>query len=272
MAKKNWTRNCYGVLQSVLVAATLYGFLYLGVLLFQRGSIPKSRQNLLKIVSSHKKHGPSSSDSVGQSTGLRLPSPKLNVDKINPHANWFNRPESLVVPHDNYMGIRPHIDTVANITKLVEECRGSYENIEKMPYVYDCLKYLEEGEKEYFYLPPRDESASEQPPRKAEYLNSDGADNSLDEYPSYKAASKHSTGKCNGPIIPYHVYWTGPATWRVELFIKSHFYTQNIPCVRLWIWVDGDRDLDAVNKMLHHDPQFKKFLPFVQRGDIVLKL
>jgi hypothetical protein len=271
MANKSWTRSCYGVFQSVLVAAVLYGFLFLGVLLFQRGSIPKSRQGLLKIASSHK-HRPSSSDGNGQSTGTRLPSPKLKVDKINPHANWLNRPESLVVPQDNYMGKRPHIDIVANITRLLEECRGSYENIEKVPYVYDCLKYLEEGEKEYFYLPQKGERASEQPPRKAEYLNSDGAENTLDEYPPYKAASKHSIGKCNGPIIPYHVYWTGPATWRVELFIKSHFYTQNLPCIRLWIWLDGDRDPDAVNKMLHHDQQFKKFLPFVQRGDIVLKL
>jgi hypothetical protein len=271
MANKSWTRSCYGVFQSVLVAAVLYGFLFLGVLLFQRGSIPKSRQDLLKIASCHK-HGPSSSDGNGQSTGTRLPSPKLKVDKINPHANWFNRPESLVVPQDNYMGKRPHIDIVANITRLVEECRGSYENIEKMPYVYDCLKYLEEGEKEYFYLPRKGERASEQPPRKAEYLNSDGAENTLDEYPPYKAASKHSIGKCNGPIIPYHVYWTGPATWRVELFIKSHLYTQNLPCVRLWIWLDGDGDPDTVNKMLHHDQQFKKFVPFVQRGDIILKL
>ncbi len=272
MAKKSCARNFCGVLQSVFVAAILYGFLYLGVLVFQRGSIPRSPQDLLKNPTSNVRPGSSSSDSVGESAGLRLPSPKLKVEKINPNANWFNRPESLVVPRDNYMGKRPHVDTVANITRLVEECRGTYENLEKMPYVYDCLKYLEEGEKEYYYTPERGERASEQPPRRSEYLNSDGADNTLDEYPSYKAASEHSTGKCNGPVVPYHVYWTGPATWRVELFVKSHFYTQNLPCVRLWLWLDGDRDPDAVNKMLNHDPLFEKFLPFVERGDIVLKL
>jgi len=161
---------------------------------------------------------------------------------------------------------------IANLTKLVAECRGSYEKIEKMPYVYDCLKYLDEGEKEYLYKPPRGERASEQPPSRAEYLNSDAADNTLAEYPAYKAASKHSIGKCNGPIVPYHVYWTGPATWRVELFVKSHFYTQNIPCVRLFIWLDGDREPNAIEKMMNHDPLFEKFLPFVERGDITLKL
>ncbi|TVY60747.1 hypothetical protein LSUE1_G009958 [Lachnellula suecica] len=269
MAKKGCARNFWGVFQSVLVAAGLYGFLYLAVLVIQRGSFPKSPADLYKSPTAA--HGPgfSSSDSVGSGT-VRLPSTKLKVEKIKTNANWFNRPESLVVPRDDYLGKRPSVDTVANLTKLVEECRGSYENIEKMPYVYDCLKYMEEGEKEYFYTPPRGERASEQPPKLAEYLNSDGADNTLNEYPSYKAASKDSPGQCDGPIVPYHVYWTGPATWRVELFVKSHFHTQNIPCVRLFIWLDGDRDPKAVDKMLNHDPLFEKFLPFVERGDIVL--
>ncbi|KAE9380740.1 snoRNA binding protein-like protein [Stipitochalara longipes BDJ] len=271
MAKRNWARSCYGILQSILIAIGVYGFLYLAVILFQRGSIPRSPQELLRRPSSQWS-GSSSSDNVGHSSNVRLPSPRLRVDKINPDANWFNRPESLVVPRDDYMGNRPHVDTVANSTMLVEECRGSYKRIERMPYVYDCLKYLEESEKEYFFLPPKEERASEQPPRKAEYLNSDGKDNTLGEYPSFKAASEHSTGKCNGPIVPYHVYWTGPATWRVELFVKSHLYTQNIPCVRLWIWLDGDRDPKAVDKMLNDDLQFKKFLPLVERGDILLKL
>ncbi|KAG4432182.1 hypothetical protein IFR05_012327 [Cadophora sp. M221] len=265
MAKKSRTRNFCGVLQSVLAAATLYGFLYLLVTVFQKGSLPASPKELYKNPLSNRPG--SSSDQ----TGTHGPSSKLKVEKINPKANWFNRPESLVTPRDNFLGKRPHVDTIANLTKLVEECRGSYENIEKMPYVYDCLKYLDQGAKEYFYRLPRGEGASEQPPKHAEYLNADGADNTLNEYPAYRAASKDSMGRCNGPIIPYHVYWTGPATWRVELFIKSHFHTQNIPCVRLFIWLDGDRDSKAVDKMLNQDPLFEKFLPFVARGDIVLK-
>jgi hypothetical protein len=269
MAKKSCARNFWGVIQSVLVAAALYGFLYLAVLVIQRGSFPKSPADLYKSPTNHRP-GSSSSDDIG-SGNAHLPSTKLKVEKIKPNANWFNRPESLVIPRDDYLGKRPNVDAIANLTKLVEECRGSYENIEKMPYVYDCLKYLEESEKEYFYTPARGERASEQPPKLAEYLNSDGADNTLEEYPSYKHASKTSPGRCDGPIVPYHVYWTGPATWRVELFIKSHFHTQNIPCVRLYIWLDGDRDSKAVDKMLNHDPLFEKFLPFVERGDIVLK-
>lgn len=267
MAKKSFARTFCGVLQSIFAAAALYGLLYVGLLVIQKGSLPSPKE-----IIATPPHRPGSSPSDHSiNSGLILPSTKLKVEKINPSANWFNRPESLVIPRDDYLGKRPNIDTVANLTKLVEECRGTYENIERMPYVYDCLKYLEEGEKEYFYTPARGERASEQPPRRAEYLDSDGADNSLDEYPSYKSASKHSIGQCNGPIVPYHVYWTGAATWRVELFIKSHFYTQNIPCVRLWLWLDGDRDPKAVEKMLNQDPLFEKFLPFVERGDIILK-
>ncbi|KAH6679650.1 snoRNA binding protein-like protein [Halenospora varia] len=270
MAKRSCARNFWGVLQSVLVAAALYSFLYITVIVIQRGSFPKSPADLYKNPPAHRPGSSSSSDNIG-SGGIRLPSPKLKVEKIKPAANWFNRPESLVVPRDDYMGKRPGVDTIANITRLVEQCRGSYENIERMPYVQDCMNFLDKNEKDYFWTPPSGERASEQPPSRAEYLNSDGADNTLAEYPAYKPATKESKGQCNGPIVPYHVYWTGPATWRVELFIKSHFHTQNIPCTQLFLWLDGDRDPKAVEKMLNTDPLFKKFLPFVERGDIVLK-
>ncbi|KAL2069477.1 hypothetical protein VTL71DRAFT_14156 [Oculimacula yallundae] len=263
MAKRSCARNICGVLQSVVAAATVYGFLYLLVAIYQKGSLPALSKELDQNPLLHQS---GSSDHTPQGH-----SSKLIVEKINPNANWFNRPESLVIAKDNFLGKRPHVDTIANLTKLVEECRGSYENIEKMPYVYDCLKYLDEGTKEYFYKPASGQGASQQSPKHAEYLNADGADNTLSEYPAYKAASKNSMGRCNGPIVPYHVYWTGPATWRVELFIKSHFHTQNIPCVRLFIWLDGDRDSKAVDKMMNQDPLFEKFLPFVARGDIVLK-
>jgi hypothetical protein len=39
----------------------------------------------------------------------------------------------------------------------------------------------------------------------------------------------------------------------------------------LFLWLDGDRDPDAVEKMLNHDPLFARFLPFVERGDIIMK-
>lgn len=270
MAKKNYGRNLWAVAQSITVAALLYGMLYLTVLIFHRGSLPKSAADLYNPPTT-KPGSELPSEDEAPSNGIQLPSPKLRVEKIKLHANWFNRPESLVVPKDDYLGKRPHVDTVANLTRLVEECRGSYEDLEKMPYVYDCLKYLETGEHEYYYTPSAGDRASEQPPAESEYLDSDGHDNTLTEYPKYKAASEGSIGQCNGPIVPYHVYWTGPATWRVELFIKSHLYTQNLPCVRLWLWLDSDQHPGAVDQMLNHDPLFAKFLPFVKRGDIVLK-
>jgi hypothetical protein len=271
MGKTSCARNFCGVLQSIVAAATLYGILYLIVLVSQRGSFPTSAAELYKQPPTKARPGASSSASEGGSSVVPVPPSRVQVEKINPHANWFNRPESLVVPKDDYLGERPHVDTVANITKLVEECRGSYEKLEKMPYVYDCLKYLEEGEKEYLYTPASGERASEQSPKHSEYLNSDGHDNTLSKYPSYKPASKQSPGQCNGPIVPYHVYWTGPATWRLELFVKSYLYTQNLPCARLWIWLDGDREPDAVERMLNHDTLFERFMPLVKRGDITLK-
>ncbi|KAK7508956.1 uncharacterized protein IWZ02DRAFT_472627 [Phyllosticta citriasiana] len=118
---------------------------------------------------------------------------KVNVT-INPHANRR-------CCKDDYLGPRPHVDTEADLKLLVEECRGSYAGIEKMK-----------------TFPEPTARASAQDPRKAEYNDADGHGNNLDKYlPLTNAtkASKVSIGSCPGPIIPYHVYWTGPATWRV---------------------------------------------------------
>ncbi|KAF8458201.1 hypothetical protein BDZ91DRAFT_666065 [Kalaharituber pfeilii] len=165
------------------------------------------------------------------------------------------RPESLVVPKDDYLGPRPHVDTYANYTRLIEVCRGSLTGLEKMRNVYDCLKYLAERESDYYFIPA-------DPPSKASK-----------DYPEVDKAEKPSNtsiGQCPGPIIPYHTYWTGPATWRVELFIKGYLHTQNLPCSRLHIWLDTDAHPYAVPDMLR-DPIFAKFLPLVERGDITLK-
>ncbi|KAL2353458.1 hypothetical protein BJ546DRAFT_832512, partial [Cryomyces antarcticus] len=50
---------------------------------------------------------------------------------INPNANVFNRPESAVVPRDDFLGPRPHVDTEADLHLLVEECRGTYSRTER---------------------------------------------------------------------------------------------------------------------------------------------
>ncbi|KAF2275390.1 uncharacterized protein EI97DRAFT_73568 [Westerdykella ornata] len=193
---------------------------------------------------------------------------------INPHANVFNRPVTAVKIKDDYMGPRPHVDTEADLHRLVEECRGTYTGLEKMRNVFDCLQFLANGEKQYYRLPEPAERASAQDPRRAEYVNADGHGNTLHKYVSVEEAvpaNGTNIGTCPGPIIPYHVYWTGPATWRVEAFVKSYLYTQNLACSRLWIWLDSDRDPNAVQHMLTKDALFARFLPLVERGDIVLK-
>ena len=190
---------------------------------------------------------------------------------INPHANVFNRPPNAVQPKDDYLGKRPHVDTVADLPMLVEECRGTYDGLEKMRNVYDCLKFMSEREDKYLSLPELSHRASEQEPAQAEYLDSDGHNNTLAKYPTIKSAkspSKSTMGTCPGPIIPYHVYWAGPATWRLEIFIKAYLYTQNLPCSRLWLWLDADKSPVAVDRMLNRDPLFARFLPLVERGDI----
>ena len=178
--------------------------------------------------------------------------------------------------HDDYLGTRPHLDTIANLTFLVEHCK-EIEGISGVNDVVNCLSILEHGEDNYFSIP------SEGPGARGNKLD-DVLGNSSDDVTDGESVVMHDDilagaqiqpesffGKCAGPIIPFHVYWTGSASWRVELFIKAYLYTQNLACSRLWLWLDSDLDANAVGRMLCEDPIFRRFRPLVARGDIVLK-
>jgi Glycosyltransferase sugar-binding region containing DXD motif len=252
------SRFC-GLLRNLILALALYGSIYILSNIFQAGFTWSSKEPFQQ-----------SRTDDGQSDSASMLPSRLKLKDINPHANWFNRPMSLAEIKYDYLGQRPDVDTIANLTRMAEKCRGSFEKLEKMRYTFDCLRYLTEKESDYYYLPEKQQRASVKPPKYAEYRDADGRGNTLDVYPSYVAPSESSIGQCSGPVIPYHTYWAGPATWRVDLFIKAYFYTQNIPCTRLWIWLDVDKYENAIDDMLHHDPVFAKWLPFVKRGDISL--
>ncbi len=193
---------------------------------------------------------------------------------INPHANSFNRPQSSITPKDDYLGPRPHVDTVANLPMLVERCRGSLTGLELMRNVSSCMTFLVQNEHEYYTLPAKERRASSQDPQRSEYALPAEHNPHRQRYPSPDhalPASKDSIGSCAGPVIPYHVYWTGPATWRVEVFIKSYLYTQTLACSRLWLWLDADLHPNAVEDLLHRDPLFERFRPLVERGDVIVK-
>ncbi|GAM89355.1 hypothetical protein ANO11243_073920 [Dothideomycetidae sp. 11243] len=254
------------LLRNLLLAGILYTAIYGTV---QLASSPASRARARqKLPDALGKLNPQ--DAAKDQVRISFQGASRTVS-INPHANVFNRPPSAVEPKDDYLGKRPHVDTIADLNMLVEECRGTYEGLEKMRDVFECLKFMSEREDKYYSLPEQSERASEQDPRRAEYLDADGKDNTLTAYPpikSAKSASKSGLGSCPGPIVPYHVYWAGPATWRLEIFVKAYLYTQNLPCSRLWVWLDADRSPTAVEKMLTKDPLFARFLPFVERGDL----
>ena len=264
------------LLRNIVLAAVLYSLFYTIVWVFQN---PQHTTNKLHIPLPFQ--GSDTGDLVipdgisPSQSSVRVKLAGLSrMITIQPHANVFNRPKSAVASRDAYMGARPHVDTEADLPYLVEQCRGSYDKLEKMRNVYDCLKLLADGEDRYYRLPAEKDRASAQDPRKAEYRNADGQDNTLSSYVSVEeaeASSARSLGTCPGPIIPYHVYWTGPATWRVEIFIKSYLYTQNLACSRLWLWLDADHNPNAVDEILNHDPLFARFLPMVERGDVTLK-
>lgn len=272
MAEEGWTRRFCVLLRNLVLAAALYICIFAIIEVTRK---PSGRaKGKLGIPAFLSKSGPTDVIKTSESqVTVKFAGSPITIT-INPHANVFNRPTSAVVPRDDYLGQRPHVDVEANLTMLVEECRGTYDGIEKMRNVFDCLQFFATEEKQYYNLPKLGDRASEQDPHKAEYANADGKGNTESRYVSIgeaEAPSRSSIGTCPGPIVPYHVYWTGPATWRVEVFIKSYLYTQNLACSRLWIWLDSDRNPTAADDMLHRDPLFARFLPFVERGDITLK-
>ncbi|TGZ84449.1 hypothetical protein EX30DRAFT_301208 [Ascodesmis nigricans] len=180
----------------------------------------------------------------------------MTEESLSGGVNWKLRPDTVVKKiNDAYLGPRPDVDTFANYEKLLEGCRGSYLGLEKMRNVYNCLEYLDRQQGDYLFIP--ESRPSEIDPY----------------YPAVSDAApstETSQGECSGPIQLYHTYWTGPSTWRVEFFVKGYLYTQNLPCSRLYIWLESDTNPKAVEDM-RNDPGFARFMPLVERGDIVLK-
>ncbi|KAF9729446.1 hypothetical protein PMIN06_005842 [Paraphaeosphaeria minitans] len=272
MPESSRARALFVLLKNLVLAAGVYAILYGIITLVSDPTV--GAKGKLGIPAFLDKTGPTELIKTTKSgVQIKFASSTKTVT-INPHANVFNRPVSAVEAKDDYMGPRPHVDTEADLHMLVEECRGTYTGIEKMRNVFDCLQFFANDETRYYSLPEPADRASAQDPRQAEYVDADGHGRTLHKYVSLeqaKPANGSTIGTCPGPIVPYHVYWTGPATWRVEVFIKSYLYTQNLACSRLWLWLDSDRNPHAVDDMLNKDALFARFLPFVERGDVVLK-
>src|ERR1700712_777220 len=165
------------LLKNLLLASLLYGLVF-GIIQIAR--TPGRAKGKLGIPAVLDKSGPADILRTTKS-GVQVKfAASSSAVTINPHANVFNRPMSLVVAKDDYLGARPHVDTEADLRLLVEECRGTYAGMERVRNVFDCLKFLENGQGRYFKLPPMDQRASRRDPRKAEYANSDGNDNQKD--------------------------------------------------------------------------------------------
>ncbi|RMZ68369.1 snorna binding [Pyrenophora seminiperda CCB06] len=272
MAEGSKLRAVFLLVKNLFLAALLYGAIYGLVTFINDPSV--AAKGKIGIPAFLDKAGPTELLETTRS-GVKVKfAGTTKTVTINPHANVFNRPVTAVKIKDDYLGPRPHVDTEADIDMLIEECRGTYAGIEKMRRPFDCLKFFAEGEDRYYSLPKPADRASAQDPRNADFIDADGHGKTLKSYtpiPEAVAANGSNIGTCPGPIIPYHVYWTGPATWRVEVFIKSYLYTQNLACSRLWLWLDSDRNPKAVYNMLNKDALFARFLPLVERGDIVVK-
>ncbi len=171
----------------------------------------------------------------------------------------------MIKIYDDYLGPRPHTDTVADVPLMVAKCNEVAGGL-GVDDIVQCLAFLENEEREYFDSPEKSLAENQTSVTKESRQSEDFNNKAVSESKSgaYKGARK-------GSKILYHVYWTGPGTWRFELFIKAYLYSQNVPCSQLWIWVDSDIDPQARENMLLRDKVLHHFRPLMDSGDIVVK-
>ena len=152
--------------------------------------------------------------------------------QYDPISNYTHAeaPEIPSTIKDDYLGSRPNVDSIANISLMVEACHEIVDG-QGVDDVVNCLAYLAEKENEYLTLPVANSSQTGQPDsRSLDVANGNQSDDGPAPSPNHTsvdAASASSIGTCPGEVIPFHVYWTGPATWRFELLSK-HTYIPKI--------------------------------------------
>ena len=159
---------------------------------------------------------------------------------------------------DDYLGPRPAPETFADMKQIMSNCADSVTGTGVEDIVH-CLAYLNSSEKEYLVSPPADKAQPKGNKSRLRFQQNSGK------------SPVTAKATCTGKETLFHTYWTGPATWRFELFIKAYLYSQNLSCSRLWIWLDTDIDADAVDKMLFHDALFQRFHFLLDEKYIVLK-
>jgi hypothetical protein len=158
---------------------------------------------------------------------------------------------SIVQETDSYLGHRPPTNSVVDLQLLVKECKGMNNPITRDVYRY--LDFLSTKQNDYLIAPS-------EPPHARFGDDNLAITDTLDP----------SANICDRPIIPYHIWWSGSPTWQLELFIKAYLHTQSLSCARLWIWVDGEREEFAGDR-LFFDQRFQRFMPLVETGDIIVK-
>jgi hypothetical protein len=172
----------------------------------------------------------------------------------------------VIPPSDAYLGIRPDSIAIADLNLLISKCRGSAAGLEYARNAKNCLDFLANNE-EYLILPSP--SSSIAPEKQAQRTTPTHPAPNLATNLT-KSLQPGAVAACAGPVILHHIWWTGPPSWRTELFVKSYLYTQNLPCSRLWIWLNADADPDAISVWLSH-PAFAKFLSLLDTGAVALK-
>ncbi|KAL6719996.1 hypothetical protein ACLMJK_001917 [Lecanora helva] len=178
--------------------------------------------------------------------------------------------KSNVTIFDNYLGARPHLNTVANLQLMLERCQDAVDGL-GVDDVIKCLSFLQRGSDEYFISPAAQHGGRDSEARSQKVSSAENAFQERRSPQNLELVSRSSFDVCPGPKFLYHAYWRGPASWRLELFVKAYLYTQNLACSRLWIWVESDIDSNAVDRMLCENVIFRRFMPLIQSGDIVVK-
>lgn len=151
---------------------------------------------------------------------------------------------------------RPSPNTVADIPAIIEATRGTPDGLEKIRETSKGLQYLKDNEDEYLSVSP------------VGITRGNARSDSNSSISSSNTES--SSGESSDEVFIYHGFWSGPFNWRVELFIKSYFFTQNVALSRLWLWIDVAKNPSAIEEVLAH-PLAVQFAPLLESGHLVFQ-
>jgi hypothetical protein len=139
---------------------------------------------------------------------------------------------------------RPRLDKMLDISTANSICKGLGLGLERIGEVAGCISYLAANQEEVLVHRAMKRPEGEVP------------------------RQRHSDSIPAETLI-LHTYWSGAPTWRVEFFIQSYLFTQNLAHSQLCVWLDEDMDPEVLRHWRDSETG-ERLQPFVDSGHLLI--